>query len=69
MKKKFLILLLSGLVTGGVCVAKEKHNILTVNDVFDDTTTIVPSSFETETENLLQNWYLQNYTVLDEDVE
>ena len=69
MKKKFLILLLSGLVTGGVCVAKEKHNILTVNDVFDDTTTIVPSSFETDTENLLQNWYLQNYTVLDEDVE
>lgn len=69
MKKKFLILLLSGLVTSGVCVAKEKHNILTVKEVFDDTTTIVPSSFETDTENLMQNWYLQNYTVLDEDVE
>lgn len=70
MKKKFLILILSGMVASGVVAAPEKHTILTVKEVLNDTTTtVVPSSFETDTENLLQNWYLQNYAILDDEVE
>lgn len=68
MKKNILILLLSGL-TGMNMFAEEKHTILTVKESLTDTTTITPFSFETDTEELLQNWYLQNYTILDGDVE
>ena len=68
MKKKLLILLFSGLVAVNVS-AKDKHTILTVKETLVDTTTVTPFSFETDTEELLQNWYIQNYTVLDTDVE
>lgn len=68
--KKFLILILSGMVASGAVAATQKHTILTVKETLNDTvTTATPFSFETDTETLLQNWYLQNYTVLDEDVE
>ena len=69
MKKKFLILLFSGMLSSGVVCAVEKHNILSVRDVLVDTTSVAPNSFDTDTEALLQNWYLQNYAILDEDVE
>lgn len=68
MKKKLLILLFSGLVAVNVS-AKDEHTILTVKETLVDTTTVTPFSFETDTEELLQNWYIQNYTVLDTDVE
>ncbi len=68
MKKKFLILLFSGLAAMNIS-ATEKHTILTVKESLADTTTVTPFSFETDTEELLQNWYIQNYTVLDADVE
>lgn len=34
-------------------------------DKAPDTTIHVPASFETDVESLKQNWYMQNYTVLD----
>lgn len=68
MKKKLLILLFSGLVAVNA-TAQDKHTILTVKESLVDTTTVTPFSFETDTEELLQNWYIQNYTVLDTDVE
>ena len=69
MKKKLAILLFSGLLAAGSVASAQKHTILTVRDSFADSTTVVPQSFETDTEALMQNWYLQNYTILDEDVE
>ena len=68
MKKKLLILLFSGLAAVNA-TAQDKHTILTVKESLVDTTTVTPFSFETDTEELLQNWYIQNYTVLDTDVE
>lgn len=59
----------SGVLAAGTLSADTKHNILTVKETLNDTTTVTPFSFETDTEVMLQNWYLQNYTVLDEDVE
>ena len=69
MNKKFLALIISGLVATGAAFASTTHNILTVRDSFTDTTSVCPGSFETDTEILLQNWYLQNYAILDEEVE
>ena len=68
MKKELLILIFSGMMAINVLSA-EKHTILTLKETLPDTTTVIPSSFETDTEELLQNWYIQNYTVLDADVE
>lgn len=69
MKKRFSILILSGMVAVGTAFSATKQNILTVRESFPDSTTVYPESFETDTEKLLQNWYVQNYTVLDEEVE
>lgn len=69
MKKKFLVLIFSGMVAMGSAYSATKHNILTARESFPDSTTVFPESFETDTEKLLQNWYVQNYTILDEDVE
>lgn len=69
MKKRFSILILSGMVAVGTAFSASKQNILTVRESFPDSTTVYPESFETDTEKLLQNWYVQNYTILDEEVE
>lgn len=69
MKKRFSILVLSGMVAVGTAFSATKQNILTVRESFPDSTTVYPESFETDTEKLLQNWYVQNYTILDEEVE
>lgn len=62
-------MILSGMVAVGTAFSATKQNILTVRESFPDSTTVYPESFETDTEKLLQNWYVQNYTVLDEEVE
>lgn len=69
MKKRFSILILSGMVAVGTAFSATKQNILTIRESFPDSTTVYPESFETDTEKLLQNWYVQNYTILDEEVE
>lgn len=68
MRKKLLIFLFSGVLSAGALSA-QKQTILTVRESLNDTSAVAPHSFETDTEALLQNWYLQNYAVLDEDVE
>ena len=69
MKKKLLILLFSGMMSAGVVNAAPKQNILSVRDALTDTSAVAPLSFDTDTEALLQNWYLQNYAILDEELE
>lgn len=49
--------------------ALPKNNILTLKNTITDNDIVFPESFETDTRELMQNWYLQNYTVLDADVE
>lgn len=51
-------------------VAAGRHTtILSVKDTIVDNDIVYPESFETDTRELMKNWYLQNYTVLDADVE
>ena len=49
--------------------ALPKNNILTLKNTITDHDIVFPESFETDTRELMKNWYLQNYTVLDADVE
>lgn len=63
------MLFMSSVVAVSAAVAANKPSLLTIKETLSDTAIVYPESFETDTERLLQNWYIQNYTVLDEDVE
>jgi len=49
--------------------AGPRNNILTLKQSITDNDIVFPESFETNTHELMENWYLQNYTILDADVE
>lgn len=58
--------LLQGLILGCTALtASAAPNILTLKESITDHSIIYPESFETDTHKMLQNWYLQNYTVLN----
>jgi membrane-bound lytic murein transglycosylase D len=54
-----LILYTSALVAGAA------PSLLSIKDTIHDNTIVYPESFETDTKKMLENWYLQNYAVLD----
>ena len=63
-------LLVLALVALAVTAApRERKNILSIKESITDNDIVFPESFETDTRELMKNWYLQNYTVLDADVE
>lgn len=45
------------------------QGILSLSQSLTDETIVLPESFETDTRNMMQNWYLKNYTVLDAGVD
>lgn len=58
--------LLQGLILSCTALtAAAAPNILTLKESITDHSIIYPESFETDTHKMLQNWYLQNYTVLN----
>ena len=59
----------AALVAAAANGANNKPNLLSIRDTITDYSIVYPESFETDTEKMLQNWYLQNYVVLDTDVE
>lgn len=42
-------------------------SILSIKNSITDSAIVYPESFETDTQKMLKNWYLQNYTVLETD--
>ncbi len=42
-------------------------SILTLKQSITDDAIVYPESFETDTHKMMQNWYLQNYTVLNDN--
>ena len=46
-----------------------RPTVLTLKESIQDSTIIYPESFETDTQKLMENWYLKNYAVLDESSE
>lgn len=49
--------------------AGPRNNILTLKQSITDNDIVFPESFETDTHEMMENWYLRNYTILDSDVE
>ena len=68
MKRLYLTLLGATLVVMATW-AGPRNNILTLKQSITDNDIVFPESFETNTHELMENWYLQNYTILDADVE
>ena len=68
MKGKIFTLVIAG-VSALSALAAPKPTLLSIKETITDNSIVYPESFETDTKAMLQNWYLQNYTVLDTDVE
>lgn len=66
MKKRILAL---ALVAGFSVVAFARPTVLSIKESIQDSTIVYPESFETDTQELMKNWYLQNYAVLSGDGE
>ncbi len=70
MMNRLTILLIAGLLTLSTMAApRTKNNILSIKESITDNDIVFPESFETDTRELMKNWYLQNYTILDAEVE
>jgi membrane-bound lytic murein transglycosylase D len=58
--------LLASIVIGcSALVASAAPSVLTLKNTITDNSIVYPESFETDTHKMMQNWYLQNYTVLN----
>ena len=55
--------------TSLLAAPREKNNILTLKNSITDDDIVFPESFDTDVHKMMTNWYLQNYTVLDAEVE
>ena len=66
MKKRILAL---ALAAGFSVVAFARPTVLSIKESIQDSTIVYPESFETDTQELMKNWYLQNYAVLSGDGE
>ena len=51
------------------CGPREKNNILSLKNTITDDDIVFPESFDADVHKMMTNWYLQNYAVLDADVE
>ena len=70
-RQRLLIGLLMTLLAASTVLAatREKNNILTLKNSITDDDIVFPESFDTDVHKMMTNWYLQNYTVLDAEVE
>ena len=69
-KRLLTLLFTTALATVTLFAApREKNNILSLKNSITDEDIVFPESFDTDVYKLMSNWYLQNYAVLDADVE
>lgn len=69
MKNNRLNALLVMALVALAAIAVPKRSILSLKESITDSAIVFPYSFETNTQELMKNWYLQNYAELDKDVE
>ena len=69
--KKTLLTIAALLTAAASTLARPvpKHSILSIKETITDSAIVYPASFETDTREMMNNWYLQNYAILDKDVE
>lgn len=51
-----------------LAIATQAQSVLQVRDTITDPNFVFPESYEADTHKMLQNWYLQNYTVIDREI-
>lgn len=68
MKGRLFTLIIAG-ASAVSAFAAPHPTLLSIKETITDNAIVFPESFETDTKKMMQNWYLQNYTVLDADVE
>ena len=71
-RQRLLILLLIATAMASTTWATQrqtKNNILSLKNSITDDDIVFPESFDADVHQLMTNWYLQNYTVLDAEVE
>lgn len=70
-RQRLLTLALTAVLAATTLLAapREKNNILSLKNSITDDDIVFPESFDTDVHKMMTNWYLQNYTVLDADVE
>ena len=64
-----VILALTALTALTALAASSRESILSLKESISDDNIVFPYSFETNTQEMMKNWYLQNYAVLDQEVE
>ena len=71
-KQRLFILLLTTMLASVTLLAgprQKNNNILSLKNSITDDDIVFPESFDTDVHKLMTNWYLQNYAVLDAEVE
>ncbi|MBQ3363136.1 MAG: transglycosylase SLT domain-containing protein [Muribaculaceae bacterium] len=65
----FTIVLTAMTIMAATRPSHDKKAILTLKNSITDDDIVFPESFDTDVHQMMTNWYLQNYAVLDADVE
>ena len=63
---KYKVLLLTAVTLVTTCLGVSAKNILSLKESITDNAIVFPSSFETNTKEMMENWYLKNYAIIDE---
>ena len=63
---KYKVLLLTAITFITTCFGSNAKNILSLKESITDNAIVYPSSFETNTKEMMENWYLKNYAIIDE---
>ena len=63
---KYKVLLLTAVTLVTTCLGASAKNILSLKESITDNAIVFPSSFETNTKEMMENWYLKNYAIIDE---
>lgn len=67
MKFRFFISIsLATAVFSGFASGQHKSNVLDIRQSITDSEIVYPESFETNTQKLLESWYIKNYTATDD---
>ena len=66
---RFKSLVIMSLAAISLFAANDKKSILSIKESITDNDIVFPASFETDTKAMMENWYLQNYAILDKEVE
>ena len=63
---KYKVLILTAITFITTCLGVSAKNILSLKESITDNAIVYPSSFETNTKEMMENWYLKNYAIIDE---